>query len=66
VVQEPQKPHSREVSGLQYPIHEAHQSLPFSRLASRIYAAAPQTSRGGGREEGSVLGGLGARLGGDR
>lgn len=34
------------------------QSLPFSRLASRIYAAAPQTG-GGGREEGSVLGGLG-------
>ena len=34
------------------------QSLPFSRLASRIFAAAPQ--RGGSREEGSVLGGLGA------
>jgi len=34
------------------------QSLPFSRLASRIYAAAPQT--GGKRQgEGSVLGGLG-------
>ena len=32
------------------------QSLPFSRLASRIFAAAPQ--RGGSREEGSVLGGL--------
>jgi len=30
------------------------QSLPFSRLASRIFAAAPQ--RGGSREEGSVLG----------
>ncbi len=30
------------------------QSLPFSRLASRVFAAAPQ--RGGGREEGSVLG----------
>ncbi len=45
------------------------QSLPFSRLASRIFAAAPQ--RGGSREEGSVLGGfatgglLGAVLGGD-
>jgi len=36
------------------------QSLPFSRLASRIFAAAPQ--RGGAREEGSVLGGLGAGL----
>jgi len=41
------------------------QSLPFSRLASRIYAAAPQTG-GGGREEGSLLGGLGRMLGGDR
>ncbi|MBC7701675.1 TIGR00266 family protein [Aquabacterium sp.] len=36
------------------------QSLPFSRLASRIFAAAPQTRGGGGREEGSLLGGLGA------
>jgi len=34
------------------------QSLPFSRLAGRIYAAAPQT--GGRRQgEGSLLGGLG-------
>jgi uncharacterized protein (TIGR00266 family) len=40
------------------------QSLPFSRLARRIYAAAPQTG-GGGREQGSVLGGLGNLLGGD-
>jgi uncharacterized protein (TIGR00266 family) len=32
------------------------QSLPFSRLASRVFAAAPQ--RGGSKEEGSVLGGL--------
>ena len=45
------------------------QSLPFSRLASRIFAAAPQ--RGGSREEGSLLGGvaagglLGGLLGGD-
>ncbi len=40
------------------------QSLPFSRLASRVFAAAPQT--GGSREEGSVLGaiGLGGVLGG--
>jgi uncharacterized protein (TIGR00266 family) len=35
------------------------QSLPFSRLASRVFAAAPQ--RGGSREEGGVLlGGLAA------
>ena len=34
------------------------QSLPFSRLASRIFAAAPQN--GGSREEGSTLGGFGA------
>lgn len=46
------------------------QSLPFSRLASRVFAAAPQ--RGGSREEGSVLGGfagggvLGGLIGGDR
>jgi uncharacterized protein (TIGR00266 family) len=40
------------------------QSLPFSRLAGRIYAAAPQ---GGGRRkgEGSILGGLGDLLDGD-
>ncbi|MBC7735291.1 MAG: TIGR00266 family protein [Bacteriovorax sp.] len=48
------------------------QSLPLSRLASRIFAAAPQ--RGGSKEEGSLLGGLagvgaggllGGLLGGD-
>jgi uncharacterized protein (TIGR00266 family) len=40
------------------------QSLPFSRLASRIYAAAPQA--GGKRKgEGSLLGGLGDLLDGD-
>jgi uncharacterized protein (TIGR00266 family) len=40
------------------------QSLPFSRLAGRVYAAAPQ---GGGRArgEGSILGGLGRFLDGD-
>ncbi len=40
------------------------QSLPFSRLASRIFAAAPQ--RGGSSEEGSILGitGGGGLLGG--
>jgi uncharacterized protein (TIGR00266 family) len=46
------------------------QSLPFSRLASRVFAAAPQRG-GAGREEGSLLGGfaagglLGGVLGGD-
>jgi uncharacterized protein (AIM24 family) len=40
------------------------QSLPLSRLADRIVAAAPQTGRGG-REEGSVLGGFGRMLDGD-
>ena len=45
------------------------QSLPFSRLASRIFAAAPQ--RGGAKEESAMLGGLagagllGGLLGGD-
>ena len=45
------------------------QSLPFSRLASRVFAAAPQ--RGGSREEGGVLGAvagggiLGGLIGGD-
>ena len=33
------------------------QSLPFSRLASRVFAAAPQC--GGSREESALLGGLG-------
>ena len=46
------------------PGHVWLQSLPFSRLADRIYAAAPQT--GGSRKgEGSVLGGLGNLLDGD-
>ncbi len=53
------------------PGHVWLQSLPFSRLASRVFAAAPQA---GGRSvgEGSVLGGFGAGgilggvLGGDR
>lgn len=40
------------------------QSLPFSRLASRVFAAAPQA--GGKRKgEGSVLGGLGGLVMGD-
>ena len=41
----------------------AGQSLPFSRLAGRMLAAAPQN--GGARGEGSVLGGLGRILDGD-
>jgi uncharacterized protein (AIM24 family) len=40
------------------------QSLPFSRLASRIFAAAPQTG-GRRRGEGSILGTLGNILDGD-
>jgi uncharacterized protein (TIGR00266 family) len=40
------------------------QSLPFSRLAGRIYASAPQAG-GNGRGEGSILGGLGNILDGD-
>jgi uncharacterized protein (TIGR00266 family) len=40
------------------------QSLPLSRLANRIIAAAPRIGRGG-KEEGSILGGLGALLDGD-
>jgi uncharacterized protein (TIGR00266 family) len=40
------------------------QSLPFSRLADRILAAAPQNG-GAGREEGSVLGGLGRMIDGN-
>jgi uncharacterized protein (TIGR00266 family) len=41
------------------------QSLPFSRLASRIYAAAPQTRTGKRVGEGSVLGPLGDLVMGD-
>jgi uncharacterized protein (TIGR00266 family) len=40
------------------------QSLPLSRLAGRIYAAAPQAG-GRGRGEGSLLGGVGDLLDGD-
>ena len=40
------------------------QSLPFSRMANRIIAAAPKAG-GSGREEGSILGGLGRLMGGD-
>jgi uncharacterized protein (TIGR00266 family) len=40
------------------------QSLPLSRLANRIVSAVPGIGRGG-REEGSLLGGLGGLLDGD-
>ncbi len=50
---------------LRGPGHVWLQSLPFSRLADRITAASPRTGRGGS-EEGSVLGGLGRLLDGDR
>src|SRR5437016_5249429 len=40
------------------------QSLPLSRLAGRITAASPQTGHGG-REEGSILGGIGRLIDGD-
>jgi len=49
---------------LRGPGHVWLQSLPLSRLADRIVAAAPKTGKGG-REEGSVLGGLGRLLDGD-
>lgn len=41
------------------------QSLPLSRLAGRLHAAAPQTQGGGGRGEGSILGALGGLIDGD-
>jgi uncharacterized protein (TIGR00266 family) len=46
------------------PGHVWMQTLPFSRLADRVYAAAPQ---GGGKNtgEGSVLGGVFNMIGGD-
>jgi len=40
------------------------QSLPFSRMARRVIAAAPQTGKGG-KGEGSVLGAIGGLLDGD-
>ncbi|CAL2104090.1 conserved protein of unknown function [Tenacibaculum sp. 190130A14a] len=40
------------------------QSLPFSRLAGRVLAMAPQTGKGD-RGEGSILGGIGDILDGD-
>ena len=38
------------------------QSLPFSRLAGRMWAAAPQSASGDSVGEGSVIGGLGSLL----
>jgi hypothetical protein len=40
------------------------QSLPFSRMADRIYKAAPAAG-GSRREGGSILGGFGDLLDGD-
>lgn len=40
------------------------QSLPLSRMADRIVSASRITGKGG-REEGSILGGIGSLLGGD-
>lgn len=50
---------------LRGPGHVWLQSLPFSRLADRIVAASPRAG-GSGSEEGSMLGGLGRILDGDR
>jgi uncharacterized protein (TIGR00266 family) len=49
---------------LRGPGHIWMQSLPLSRLAGRIVAAAPQVS-GGGKGEGSILGAVGNLLDGD-
>ncbi|HQV52900.1 MAG: TIGR00266 family protein [Flavobacteriales bacterium] len=46
------------------PGHVWIQSLPFSRLADNIIAAAPRAG-GKGKEEGSLLGGIGRLLDGD-
>ncbi len=48
---------------LKGPGHVWLQSLPFSRMAGRMLAAAPR--KGGSKGEGSVLGGLGSLLDGD-
>jgi uncharacterized protein (TIGR00266 family) len=50
---------------LRGPGHVWLQSLPFSRLAGRILAAAPRPGGGGGRGEGSLLGTIGGLLDGD-
>lgn len=49
---------------LRGPGHVWIQSMPFSRLADSIVSASPRAG-GSGREEGSILGGLGRLLDGD-
>jgi uncharacterized protein (TIGR00266 family) len=49
---------------LQGPGHVWLQSLPLSRLADRLLAAAPRAG-GRGKEEGSLLGGIGRMIDGD-
>jgi uncharacterized protein (TIGR00266 family) len=49
---------------LRGPGHVWLQSLPLSRLADRLIAASPKAG-GSGREEGSILGGLGRLIDGD-
>src|SRR5205085_7374298 len=41
------------------------QSLPFSRLADRIFASAPRRAGGSRIDEGSILGAVGDIIGGD-
>ena len=52
------------IPGEDLPHVHHYYSEPHLQVAGRIVAAAPQTGRGG-REEGSVLGGLGRMLDGD-
>jgi uncharacterized protein (AIM24 family) len=50
---------------LRGPGHVWLQSLPFSRLADRIYSAMPKVSSSSTKGEGSVLGVLGGLIDGD-
>ena len=50
---------------LRGPGHVWLQSLPFSRMADRVIAASRSHGKGG-KGEGSILGGLGNLLDGDR
>jgi len=56
------------LSTLRGPGHVWLQSIPFSRLAKRIYSVGSRGSGGGSRDEGSILGniGIGDLFGGDR
>lgn len=56
------------LSTLRGPGHVWLQSIPFSRLAKRIYAVGARGTGGGSRDEGSLLGGIGIGdlFGGDR